>query len=508
MSNPFELVQGPEPIRRLPLEVETLIARDPERALATKKTRRKKTKRKKSRKAEAPVPLPHGVRPLTDLGNAERLVDQYGTQIRYVGVRKRWLIWDGRRWTHDDTNTIAHYAKQTVRTIADEAPGHAACRAWAQRSESSERIAAMVRLAASDPTVAISPDKLDADDWLFTSYNGTIDLRTGDLLPHDPDNLCTKMTSVKYDPAATCPTWMAFLESIFEGNQDTIRFMQKAAGYSATASVREQVMFVLLGGGSNGKSTFLEMLRTVLGDFSQQLPPETLMERRGPDGGPSNDVARLRGARFAGAVETSENRKLAEARVKQLTGGDTVVARFLHAEFEEFRPVAKVWLATNHRPKVSGADEGIWRRLRLVMFNRRFGDDEKDLDLSAKLQAELPGILAWVIQGTQMWLREGLGTPDVIKAATADYRNEQDTIGQFLDEETVSDPNFKVSAGLLYAAYKAWALSNGEYVVSQKMLGMRLTDRGLHRDKHGPERRYHWFGIGLKPDTSTGPHPF
>lgn len=449
-----------------------------------------------------------GVRPHTDLGNAERLLDTYGTQLRYVGVRRRWLYWDGRRWATDDRNVVTHYAKLTVRTIADEPSADgAASTKWAKTSEGSVRIAAMVKLASSDPAVAISPDQLDKNEWMFTCANGTIDLRTGELLPHDPANLCTKMSPVKYDPAATCPTWLAFLDSVFEGNRELIRFIQKAAGYSATASTREQAMFVLTGVGSNGKSTLLEILRAAFGDFSQQLPPETLMER-GPDGGPSNDVARLRGARFVGAVETSENRKLAESRVKQLTGGDTVVARFLHAEFEEFKPVAKMWLATNHRPKVSGTDEGIWRRLRLVPFNKQFTDKEKDSTLPDKLQAELPGILAWVIQGTQLWLREGLGSADVIKAATAEYREEQDTIGQFLDEETVSHPNIKVSAAALYGAYQQWALSNGEYVQSQRMLGMKLTDRGIKRDKSGPERRYHWFGVGLKADTRTGPDPF
>lgn len=451
------------------------------------------------------VPL---VRPHTDLGNCERLVDQYGAVVSYVGSWRKWLIWDGRRWVGDDNNLITYYAKQTVRSIAREVPGDAGHAKWAQRSEADARISAMVRLASSEPAVAISPDQLDANDAYFTCGNGTIDLRTGRLLPHDPTNLCTKMTTVEFAPGAACPAWLKFLDDIFEGNEDLKDYVKRAVGYSATASTREQVMFVLTGGGSNGKSTFLEILRLIFGDFSQQMPASTLLEKRGSDSGPNNDVARLRGARFAAAVETAEEGRLAEAQVKSLTGGDTVTARYLHAEFFEFVPEAKIWLATNHKPRITGSDDGIWRRLRLIPFNRKFSDEEKDLDLKNKLLAELPGILQWVIEGALEWQAHGLGTASAVRDATREYKTEQDTLGRFLEEETLSEAPLKISANHLYAAYSTWATNAGEKVESQKAFGTKLTERGLEKSKHGPERRAYYFGIGLKPNTPTGQSPF
>ncbi len=280
------------------------------------------------------------------------------------------------------------------------------------------------------------------------------------------------------------------------------RFVQRATGYSATGDTSEQCMFINHGGGNNGKSTFQEALGAALGDYAMRTPTETLMVRR--SGGIPNDVARLKGARFVTASETEEGRRLAESLVKDLTGQDTISARFMRAEWFDFKPTHKLWLATNHRPEIRGTDNAIWRRIRLVPWSVVVPPAERDRKLPEKLRAELPGILAWVVRGCLEWRREGLGESEEVRNATAEYQAEQDVLATFIEERCVVTPNASAAATPLYHAYQAWCEDAGERVETQKRFGRRLAERGFEREKAGV---YYWRGIGLRYDGDDDPGP-
>lgn len=443
----------------------------------------------------------------SDLGNAERLVDLRGRDLRYVHSAGNWLVWDGTRWAADTTGEVERRAAATVRTIyreaerADNVDEREELAKHAIRSESRARIDGMIALARSRHPIPIEAGALDANPWLLNVANGTIDLRRGTRQPHRREDLITKLAPVAYVPEATAPLWNGFLEEVIP-DPETRAFLQRAAGYSLTGSTREQVILILFGSGQNGKTTFLEATHAVLGDYAIQADVELLLDRR--NHGIPNDVARLRGARFVGAVESGEGRRLDETLVKRLTGGDTVTARFLHQEFFEFRMVGKLWLATNHRPTIRGTDDAIWRRIRLVPFTIKVPDSEVDRELGEKLAAEASGILNWFIEGCLEWQRIGLGSPGAITAATAEYRSAEDLTGAFLAECCVTGSEYQVSSGDLFRAYRAWCDASGERPLNQSDFGSRLTGHGFERRQYGHARRWHWFGLGILSPGSGG----
>jgi len=419
---------------------------------------------------------------LTDLGNARRLVARHGAELQYCHPWGKWLVWDGKRWTMDNTAEAVRHAKETVRAMYAEAAGTAdeetrkALGKHALKCEAIGRITAMLDLANSEPSIPVLPDRLDMDPWALNVLNGTVDLRTGQLREHRRQDLVTKLAPVVYDPDAACPTWERFLLEVMNGDQDLIGFLQRAIGYTLTGDTSEQVLFILHGKGANGKSTLLETLRAMLGDeYTIQIRPETLMIRQG-DAIP-NDVARLKGARLVNARETEEGKRLAEGLVKEMTGGDTITARFLRQEFFDFRPEFKLFLAANHKPTIRGTDLAIWRRIRLIPFAVTFPEDKQDKQLAKKLQAELPGILAWAVRGCQEWQNRGLGIAAAVKQATEAYRSESDILAAFLDECTFIDDNSETQAKPLYDAYKTWCDEGGEKWEKQTMFGRRLKER-------------------------------
>lgn len=440
--------------------------------------------------------------PYTELGNAKRFINQHGQDLRYVSSWKKWLIWDGTRWAVDDTYKILQRAKETVRSLPTELASiqeDEKRRAFLQhiaRSEGYRWITNIVELAKSELGVPVSSDQLDADPWVLNVQNGTLDLRTGQLRPHAREDLLTKLAPVAYDPEAPCLLWEAFLFRILAGDVELVRFVQKALGYSLTGSTQEQCLFMLYGAGANGKSTLIQTISALLGDYARQTPTETLLVQRGD--GARNDLARLQGARFVSAVEVEGGRRLAEALVKQLTGGDTVTARFLYGEHFEFQPLFKLWLAVNHKPGVEGTDHAIWRRIHLLPFTVTIPAAEQDKRLSEKLQGELPGILRWAVEGCLAWLREGLEPPSAVNRATGDYRAEMDIIAAFIRDCCVVEPQQKVSAGELYAEYTGWCQQMGESPVSQKALAATLKEHGYTPDRKGGRRV--WCGIALKGD--------
>jgi putative DNA primase/helicase len=440
----------------------------------------------------------------TDYGNAERLVAQHGRDLRYCHPFKRWYCWDGNRWRADDSGGPVRAAKLTVRSIYSEASDledgaeRKSTSAWAKESESNSRIRAMLSLAASEADVVVLPDELDWDPWALNCTNGTLDLRTGKLGRHDRGDLITHLCPVAYDPAASAPTWHKFLQRVFDDDAELIEFLQRAVGYSLTGMTGEECLFVPYGTGANGKSKFLGALHTLLAGYAKQVPRDTLMAKRA--GGIPNDLAALAGVRFATAIETGQRRHLDEEIVKQLTGGELVPARFLHGEFFEFKPVVKIWLATNHRPQITGTDDGIWRRIRLVPFNVTIPEDERDQRLAAKLEAELPGILAWAVEGCLAWQREGLKPPAAVTAATDAYRREEDVLGEFLDQRCViSGPAYAYAKEL----HDAYAEFTGDRRMTQKAFGALLRDRGFDTARMGHGGRRAWVGVGLTSDDAS-----
>lgn len=435
----------------------------------------------------------------TDLGNARRLVLRHGRDLRYCHPWRSWLIWDGTRWTRDDTGAVSRLAKETIQSIyvdaaasGDETERKALAR-HAMRSEAEPRIRAMIALAESEPGVPIRPDDLDGDPWLLNVLNGTVDLRTGKLREHKREDLITKLARVSFDQAAECPVWTAFLYRIMDGNDRLIGFLRRAIGYSLTGLTWEEVLLILWGPGDNGKTTLLELLLEMFGDYAAGTPAETFVSRR--DGTIPNDVARLKGIRLVKAVETDSGRRLAEARVKQMTGRDTISARFMRGEWFDFKPEFTAWLATNHKPEVRGTDKAIWDRIRLVPFTVTIPEAEQDRELADKLRAELPGILCWAVEGCLEWLRDGLGAPQEVLSATETYRAEQDTIANFIDDACIVGEEKKATAKALYAAYRQWCQESGEEPMGKIAFGTKLGERGFTPSRTGRERW--WRGIGL-----------
>ncbi len=438
---------------------------------------------------------------LTDTGNAMRLVAAHGDDLRYCHPWARWFAWDGRRWPEDLSGEIQRRAQETVRGIYTEAQNAATeatrkdLASHAMKCESESKRNAMVSLARSEPGIPVLPEEFDRDPWLLNCENGTLDLRTGKLRPHGRDDLITALAPVEYDPQADAPTWRAFLNHVMDGNAALIEFLGRAVGYSLTGDTTERIVFLLYGTGANGKTVFLESIRAMLGpEYSRRTPTETLLARRGTD--IPNDVARLRGARLVSASESDEGRRLAESRIKDLTGGDTITARFMRAEFFEFRPEFKLWLATNHKPTVRGTDEGIWDRIRLIPFTVRIPEPERDKQLLDKLRDELPGILAWAGKGCRAWQKDGLSVPPEVRQATGAYRAEQDVLGAFLDERCVLQDNAQATAGDLFKMYREWAEAAGERAVSRTRFGLQLAERGLTKSR-GHGGRTVWKGVGL-----------
>ena len=436
----------------------------------------------------------------TDMGNGLRLVARHGDDLRYCERWKSWLVWDGRRFARDDTGAVERRAKDTVRGIYGEANAvddpteRKRLAKWAMQSEGGQRLREMIGQARTEAGIAIAPDALDRDPWILTVANGAIDLRTGQLQPARRADLNTKLAPVTFDPSASCPTWLAFLDRIMGHKRDVIAFLQRAVGYALTGDASEHCLFLLYGNGRNGKTTFVETIAALLGDYAQTTPSETLLVKR--EGGVPNDLARLAGARLVSASESEEGKRLSEALIKQLTGGDTISARFLHAEFFDFVPVFKLFFRTNHKPLIRGTDEGIWSRIRLVEFAEQITDAERDAGLPRRILAELPGILNWALAGCLAWQRDGLGYPADVRAATGAYRAEMDMIGAFLEECCVVGFQRHVLSKDLYNRYTRWSEENGERPIAQRALGLRLVERGFVNEKGtGGVRR--WLGLTL-----------
>jgi P4 family phage/plasmid primase-like protien len=421
--------------------------------------------------------------PATDLGNAERFVERVGGQVAW-NPAWGWLAWDGARWTRDvGTPIVRDFAGKVIRymygTAQDTAdvPARLAIAKHAEQSEARGRIDAMLSLA--EPACFHATDEFDCDGYLLNCPNGTVDLRTGQLREHRRDDWMTKVAGAEYDPQASCPRWFQFLDEIMAGDVAKITFLQELAGLGCLGAALAHAVFILWGTGANGKSVFYKTVQAALGDYAVQTDSSTFMVKK-IDGGIPNDLARLAGARLVTTIELEEGKRLAEALLKQLTGGDRIPARFLYKEFFEFDPVFTPVIITNHKPVVRGTDHAIWRRIHLVPFTVTFPEAEQDLLLTDTLRKELPGVLTWAVRGAVAVQQDGrLRVPDTVRTATAEFRAEMDTLRGFLEECCEIGKGFRENAGALYGRYKAWAEHGGEYVLTQTAFGRGLTERGF-----------------------------
>jgi putative DNA primase/helicase len=445
--------------------------------------------------------------PCTDSGNAELLARLNGGRLRFDHKQGRWLIWDShcRRWKEDRQDVVYIYAKQAARYRAktaasidnDEVAGKVF--KWAKTSENRFRIENALALAEKERPISDSGEGWDADPWLFGVGNGIIDLRTGKLRQEQRDDRIIKHSSVPFDPGAECPRFRQFLSQIFNEDVTLVDYIHRAIGYCLTGSVIEQCLFCCYGSGANGKSTMFTLLEHLFGDHAANLPFSAL-EMRNRN---SNDLVNLVGIRFATASETNEGVRLNEARIKALTGGDPITARRLYHEAFTFNPTHKLWLAFNHKPVIADDSEGMWRRVRLIPFDRQFRGDEQDRTLVDTLKSEAPGILAWAVDGCIKWQRDRLGMPTAVAHATARYREESDHLASFIEECCVVDRCATVAVGDLWERYVRWTNENEEIVVNKKVFKGRMEHKGFHQQRKGHQGTRTWTGIGFA-DRQTG----
>jgi putative DNA primase/helicase len=426
---------------------------------------------------------------------ALRFSRQYADELRYVARWGRWMHWSGTRWVEDDTLRVCDLARGICRAASAECGDNE--KAIAARLASKGTSAAIERLAAADRRHAATVAEWDTDPWLLNTPSGTIDLRTGGLQRHRRTDYITKSTAV--GPAGNCPLWLRFLRRITGDDADLYSFLQRMVGYALTGCTSEHALFFLYGTGANGKSVFLSTVSGLLADYAKTAPASSFMATATEQH--PTDLAGLRGARLVIAVETEDGAKLAEAKIKSLTGGDKIAARFMRRDFFEFSPEFKLVIAGNHKPSLRSVDEAIRRRLHLVPFTVTIPQEERDPRLSEKLRSEFPGILAWAIQGSLDWQRDGLNPPALVLKATNDYLAAEDAIGRWLEDCSTTEKSLWTAGAALFSDYKAWCERTGERATSQRRLTQALESRGFVQARTRTARGFE--GIGLRTDVTN-----
>ena len=446
--------------------------------------------------------LVSGKEQFTDLTNGELFAHEYKDKVRYCMAWKKWLIWDGNTWRPDDCGEIFALSKDFIRGLylrVARTKDHERATELAKhliKSESLRRRQALVESASLERSVRITPFEVDRENFLLNVRNGTINLKDGTLSEPAQEAYITKCAAVGFNRSAPCDTWNLFLLRIMDGNAQLLRFLQKAVGWAITGDMSEQVMFILYGLGANGKSTFLNTLMEIMGDYAMSTPTATFMNKHGE--AISNDIARLRGTRFVTTVEAEEGKRMSEPLIKQITGQDVMTARFLYGEYFDFLPTFKIFMATNHKPVIKGNDHGIWRRIKLIPFTVTIPYEERDPNLMQKLRAEREGILNWMVDGCLLWQKERLGEPEAVRIATDEYQEEMDDIGTFLQECCVRETTgtLRTASADLYRAYMGWCEKNSERPYSQRMFAIHLQNAGVERERNNKSR--YWVGITIR----------
>lgn len=444
----------------------------------------------------------------TDIGNSIRFANYYAGDILYSIEHDKFYKWDGKRWKQTSITEIEYLATEMINKRIEELKQYLSMInslelkkeiedniKWYLKSSSGERIKKMVRLARGNPLISINFSIFDKNPYHINTPTGIVDLRTLEVIENKKEMYITRITNVGYNKNAKCENWKSFLKDIFISDS-LIDFIQKALGYSITGDTTENVLFLMYGIGANGKTTFLNTIKYILGDYAKTTSFDTFIVNKNHI---RNDIARLHGARFIIASESEEGQRIAEALVKQFTGGDFITARFLYHEFFEFKPEGKIWLSTNHKPDISGVDYGIWRRILLIPFTVVIPPEKQIKNFYQKyLLPEAEGILNWIIEGAHRWIHEGLKPPDEVKVATEEYKYEMDILQQFLEDMCEINEEKYVSNKDLYKSYEGWCKVNGLKPLSHKKFTLMLKDKGFSQLRQGKERTRLWKGLTLK----------
>lgn len=452
---------------------------------------RKKKKRVVPNSAEALMGLL-----LTDMGNAERFARRWAGKVRYCHGRKKWLVWDKRRWSWDLNGRIDRLAQSMVRGLYREAAAMTDANdryqlaQHAKASEKASSVANMLRLAQSQEGIPVALEELDADPMLLNCQNGTVDLRTGELLPHDQAHLITKMCPVDFDAAATHPVFESFLDTATQGDGELQGYMRRAAGYSVQGTADEKVLFLVYGPANTAKSTLIDALAAALGDYHISAPASTWLQQT-QQGGNRGDIVRLAGARLVTTVEFNRGAKFDEEIIKRVTGGDIVTAAAKYEGEVEFRPQFALWLAANDAPAIRSGDGGMWSRMRRIPFVHVIEPEKRDKGIKRAFQNSpdcRAAVLAWAVRGCMEWQRDGLGSADAVEASTAAYQNEMDPIADFLADRLIFDEGTRIGNSItpkdLRRAYDSWAKEEGiKNPLGRKEFQDAITKRGAKYGK-------------------------
>lgn len=431
--------------------------------------------------------IPKNSYDMTDTGNAQRMRDKFVGNIKYSFVHKKWYYWTGKVWTVDYTGEIKKLADSVVNDIKKEAFAEQdediqeAKLKWANKTASSRAKEAMIKECQHLDGIPVLPEEMDAYTDYLNVQNGIVNLRNGELMPHDSAFMMTKCGYAEYDNTSgkQPELWLKFLDDVTNGDKDLQVYLQKCVGYSLSGSIREQCAFFLYGIGNNGKSTFIDTISELLGGYASNVQPETIMLRRNGDSGANSDIARLKSARFVTSEEPTEGVRLNEGLVKQLTGGGKVTCRFLYGDEFEYEPEFKIWIATNHKPVIRGTDVGIWRRIRLIPFEVNIPPEKVDKTLKYKLRKELPQIMKWAIDGCLLWQKEGLEPPQSVDKATKEYKAEMDLLAAFCEACIEIDyvHGDRIAATDLFSVYSNWAATNNEFTMSSRKFFNEVTKK-------------------------------
>lgn len=441
-----------------------------------------------------------------DTGRGQRLNDKFGDVFRYMATDKQWYYYNGSYWEPDNGRHIQLAAERVINSLKNEKPDFSfstktdedkMMNEWRKFIKDSRSHMAKVHMIDEfKKYVTVEHGIFDHDNMILNTESGYVDLTNGNLKDHNIKMMFSEQTKAEYSDHVDCPMWVEFLNQIFDHDENLIHYIQKAVGYSATGSTAEQVMFLLLGTGRNGKSVFINTLRNILGSYAKQMSVESIIVHSN-SGGANSDIARLENTRLVTSSEANEGSRLDESLVKQLTGGDKILARFLYGKEFEYDPKFKIWMATNHLPFIRGTDEGIWRRLKVIPFDVRIPEEKVDKNLENKLKSEWSGILNWIVQGAIMWQREGLGDTDKVKAASQNYRQSMDPLEAFLSECCARNSSYEIKARPLYDAYRDWARQSNEHLMSMTKFGKEISKKvPKKRTKDG----YHYVGLKLKKE--------
>jgi putative DNA primase/helicase len=441
-----------------------------------------------------------GERDFTHDGLALALGDEWRDIARHVDAWGRWLFFDGTVWRVDDRLEHMTRAREFLRERAltlgpkDDSIAH--------RLRQADTVAKVIGLARSNAAQVATVDQWDADPWLLGTPGGTVDLRTGAMRAAGPGDYITKTAAVAPAPAGTpALLWEATLARITGGDSALQSYLQRFFGYALTGVIREHVFAFGYGTGANGKGVTLNTMAGVFGDYALAIPTEMLVvsqHQRHPE-----ELARLRGVRLAIGSETEEGTRWAESRIKRLTGGDPIPARYMRQNTFEFEPEFKLFIIGNHRPTIRGVDEAMSRRLHLVPFTVTIPEHERDPELPAKLRNEWPAVLRWAIDGCLAWQRDGLNPPDAIRAATDTYLATEDAVSLWMEECATVDAGAWASSGELFANWKRWADAAGEFVGTQKRFATAIQERGCTPKRQPGTGLRGFTGLRVNADDST-----